>query len=69
MWTDGARQQYAWTRRKEGLRLTDPEWALLQPLLPRQASMGRPWKHTLRTLLDAILHLLRTGCPWSASPD
>src|SRR5918995_6089175 len=69
MWTDEARHQYAWTRRKEGLRLTDPEWALLDPLLPQQASMGRPWKHTLRTLLDAILHLLRTGCPWSALPD
>jgi hypothetical protein len=45
-----------------GLRLTDPEWALLEPLLPQQASMGRPWKHTLRTILDAILHLLRTLC-------
>ena len=69
MWTTEARQRYAWTRRKEGLRLTDPEWALLEPLLPRQASLGRPWKHTLRTIMDAILHLLRTGCPWSALPD
>jgi transposase len=69
MWTDEARHQYAWTRRKGGLRLTDPEWALLEPLLPQQASMGRPWKHALRTILDAILHLLRTGCAWSALPD
>ena len=68
MWTPEARQRYAWTR-KEGLRLTQPEWALLEPLLPRQVSLGRPWKHTLRTILDAILHLLRTGCPWSALPD
>jgi transposase len=52
-----------------GLRLTDPEWALLEPLLPQQASMGRPWKHTLRTILDAILHLLRMGCAWSALPN
>jgi hypothetical protein len=28
MWTAEARQRYAWTR-KEGLRLTEPEWALL----------------------------------------
>jgi hypothetical protein len=34
MWTAGERQQYAWTRRKEGLRLTDREWTLLEPLLP-----------------------------------
>jgi putative transposase len=68
MWTAEARQRYAWTR-KEGLRLTEPEWALLEPLLPRQVSLGRPWKHTLRTILDAILHVLRTGCAWSALPD
>ena len=69
MWTVDARRRYAWTRRKEGLRLTDQEWAILKPLLPHQASMGRPWKYTRRTLLDAILHLLRTGCSWSALPD
>src|SRR5919206_2909197 len=69
MWTTEARERYAWTRREEGLRLTEPEWALLEPLLPQQTSLGRPWKHTLRTILDAILHLLRTGCAWSALPD
>src|SRR5215207_7704996 len=68
MWTPEARQRYAWTR-KEGLRLTEPEWVLLEPLLPRQVSLGQPWKHTLRTILDAILHVLRTGCAWSALPD
>ena len=25
------------TRRKDGLRLSDPEWALIEPLLPRHA--------------------------------
>ena len=68
MWTTEARRRYAWTRRKEGLRLTNKEWVLLEPLLPQQANMRRPWKHTLRTIIDAILHLLRTGCPWSALP-
>ena len=69
MWTAEARQRYAWTRRKEGLRLTDPEWALLRPFLPQPMRMGRPWKHTPRTILDAILHLIRTGCAWSALPE
>ena len=48
MWTVDARQRYAWTRRKEGCRLTELEWALLEPLLPQQTRMGRPWKHRLR---------------------
>ena len=69
MWTADARRRYAWTRRREGLRLTDREWALLKPLLPEPATIGRPWKHALRVVLDAILHLLRTGCAWSALPD
>jgi transposase len=69
MWTAEARQRYAWTRRREGFRLTDTEWASTEPLLPEHASMGRPWKHALRTTLDSILHILRTGCPWSALPE
>lgn len=69
MWTADARQRYAWTRRQEGLRLTDAEWALIEPHLPQHTSLGRPWKHTLRTILDAVLHLLRTGCAWSAVPE
>ena len=69
MRTAEARQRYAWTRREEGLRLTDSEWALLEPLLPQHTRMGRPWKRTRRTILDAILHLIRTGCAWSALPE
>ena len=61
MWTAEARRRYAWTRRKGGPRLTDPEWALLEPLLPRQASLGRPWKHALCAILDAILTPLANG--------
>jgi transposase len=69
MWTPATRQRYSWTRRKQGLRFTNEEWALIAPLLPQEGKMGRPWKYDLRTILDAIVHLLRTGCAWSALPD
>ncbi len=69
MWTTQARQRYAWTRRKEGLRITNAEWALIEPLLPQHSKLGRPWTHERRTVLDAILYLLRTGCAWSALLD
>ena len=69
MWTLEARRRYSWTRRNEGLRLTDEEWAVIEPLLPEHDKMGCPWKHGLRTIVDAIIHLLRTGCAWSALPD
>src|SRR3954468_14245180 len=69
MWTPEMRRRYSWTRREEGLHLTDEEWAVIEPLLPEHDKMGCPWKHGLRTIMDAIVHLLRTGCPWSALPD
>lgn len=69
MWTPEARRRYSWTRRKEGLRLTDQEWAVIEPFLPQHDKMGCPWKHGLRTIMDSIVHLLRTGCAWSALPD
>ena len=58
MWTTQARQRYAWTRCKEGLRLTNAEWARIEPLLPQHSKLGRPWTHERRTVLDAILYLL-----------
>ena len=48
--------------------LTDREWDLLTPLLPRQASTGRPPKEH-RTIIDALLWLARTGAPWRDLPD
>jgi transposase len=29
---------------------------------------GHPRKHSPRELLDAMLYLLRTGCPWPVAP-
>ncbi len=44
--------------------LTDAEWALIEPLLPAEASTGRPRIHARRTILNAIFYALRTGCAW-----
>ena len=49
--------------------LTDAEWALLQPLLPPEASRGRPRIHARRTILNAIFYVLRTGCAWRFLPQ
>jgi putative transposase len=49
--------------------LTDAEWALLQPLLPADARTGRPRRHSLRTVFDALVYLLRTGCLWRYLPS
>jgi transposase len=69
MWTADARQRYAWAGRREELRLINQGWAFLKLLLADTAIRGWPWKHALCMALDAILHLLRTGCAWSVLPD
>jgi putative transposase len=49
--------------------LTDAEWTLLTPLLPQPAgSRGRPRRHSLRTIVNAIFYVLRTGCAWRLLP-
>ena len=48
--------------------LSDAEYAVLQPHLPGPAARGRPWKHTLREILDGIFYVVRTGCQWRCLP-
>ncbi|HEV8190607.1 MAG TPA: IS5 family transposase [Ktedonobacterales bacterium] len=47
--------------------LSDAEWYLLEPLLP-EPHTGRPRRHSLRTVVNAVLYVLRTGCAWRLLP-
>jgi putative transposase len=47
--------------------LTDAQFALVKPFLPRPKAMGRP-PADLREVLNAIFYLLRTGCQWRMLP-
>jgi putative transposase len=48
--------------------MTDAEWAVLEPLIPAAKHGGRPRKTGMRAAINAILYLLRTGCPWRYLP-
>ena len=48
--------------------LTDPEWERLAPLIPAAKPGGRPRKTDMRSAMNAIFYLLRTGCPWRYLP-
>ncbi len=43
--------------------LTDRQWNMIQPIIPKQTGRGRP-RADDRTTLNAILYVLRTGCRW-----
>jgi transposase len=47
--------------------LTDEQWALVEPLLPK-ATRGRKPVHSRREMLNALLYLTRTGCQWRMLP-
>ena len=67
-WTNSARRQYARTATRYTTDLTDTEFALIAPHLPAPGRLGRPRKVDLREVLNAILYLLRTSCPWYLLP-
>jgi transposase len=48
--------------------LTDGQWALIEPLLPEPATEGRREKHPRREVVNAILYVVRSGCPWRYLP-
>jgi transposase len=49
--------------------LTDAQWAVLEPLLPRGKKPGRPPKWTRRQLIDGIRWRIRAGVPWRDVPE
>lgn len=48
--------------------LSDAEWQVLEPLLPKRFRYGRPPKWTLREIIDGMLYILRTGSQWHNLP-
>ena len=46
--------------------LSDEEWALLDPLLPKSRKSGRVDD---RKVMNAIFYVLRTGMPWRDLPE
>ncbi|MFI7674131.1 IS5 family transposase [Actinophytocola sp. NPDC049390] len=49
--------------------LTDAQWRVLEPLLPRAKRVGRPPKWSRRQLMDGIRWRVRVGCPWRDVPE
>jgi transposase len=48
--------------------MTDAEWASIEPHMPAQKALGRPRIIALRGVVDALLYILRTACPWRLLP-
>jgi putative transposase len=51
--------------------VTDEEWAIVEPLIPppTQILNLKGYIHERRTILNAIMYVLRSGCQWRLLPN
>ena len=67
-WNETTREKYKRIAVRHGSDLTDQEWALIEVLLPPPSKRGRPRKTDLRSVFDAIMYMVSTGCQWRELP-
>ena len=68
MWTEITRPKYARTGLRYASDLSDAEWRVIAPHMPPARAVGRPRTTDLREVVNAILYVLRSGCPWRMLP-
>ena len=56
------------SRKRYTSDLTDEEWAILEPLIPRAKPGGRPRSVNMREVMNAIFYVEKTGCQWANLP-
>jgi putative transposase len=57
------------TRKSYPSDLTDEQWLLIRPLLPKPHRRGRKQAVSRRAILNAVFYVLRTGCQWRQLPN
>src|SRR3989440_2173871 len=68
MWTEITRPKYERGGQRYASDVTDAEWVLIEPHMPAIKRLGRLREIELRSVLDAILYIARTGCQWRMLP-
>lgn len=48
--------------------VSDAEWQIIEPLLPKAQPVGRPREVDLREIINGIFYVLREGCTWRGLP-
>lgn len=48
--------------------LTDNQWKIIQPLIPKPKDGGRPRSVNIREIINAMLYISRSGCSWRMLP-
>ena len=68
MWTDENRTRYDRSKLRYPSDLTDEEWTLIKPEIPRAKRGGNKRTVAIREVFNGLMYLLSTGCQWRAMP-
>ena len=68
MWTTENRGRYDRSKLRYPSDLTDDEWCLVEPLIPRAKRGGNKRTVDVREVVNGIMYVLSTGCQWAAMP-
>jgi transposase len=68
MWTVENRARYDRNRLRYPSDLTDEEWALVKPAIPRAKRGGNKRTVDVREVINGVMYVLSTGCQWRAIP-
>src|SRR5438876_41656 len=68
MRTQITRSTYERKRLGYSSNVNDAEWATIEPRLPQRNRLGRPPKTEMRSIVNALLYMVRTGCQWRQLP-
>ena len=69
MWTPTTRQQHSRPVTRYQTDLTDAEWRVIAPHLPKPCPRGRPREWPMREIINGIFYVMRAGCPWRLLPN
>jgi Putative transposase of IS4/5 family (DUF4096) len=69
MWTPTTRQQHSRPVTRYQTDLTDAEWRVIAPHLPKPCATGRPRAWPMREIVNGIFYVMRAGCPWRLLPN
>ena len=68
MWTPTTRRQHSRPVTRYQTDLTDAEWRVIAPHLPKPCATGRPREWPMREIINGIFYVMRAGCPWRLLP-
>jgi transposase len=68
MWTPENRPKYDRSKLRYPSDLTDEEWSIIAPLIPRAKRGGNKRTIDERAVVNGVMYILSTGCQWAALP-